>query len=735
MKKKKIAGALLASCIALSATFAGCSLVTSDSKKDMDQVIASVDISKAENFDAELSDYKAAVGATEIIKFDLVSYFINVGASYINQGMSYRNVFDMLMNALVDNAVQTQYAVMSLLKTKAEEEGKTASQIVAEYSAKDTDVAKYEYLLGEDSDEVRGAKYAVMSTLNASIDAREQTTEDDDDEYSGSDSRSAPANVDTEREDYFPVAPAGDEVFAEGELYYNVYTGYDGYLLNESGAYKDDAIEGTNRARRKQAYNSFITTLYRNNLFDDSENRADVWNISYTQNMYARQLESEAVDKYYENYEDEMAEWLKADDYQQLQGSFDQLFTYQSETLTEDNFTTSMDSMSSSSFLLYSPNTEADDDGTTYSFGFVYNILLPFSASQSAKLAELQSVRDLYDDQDGYYYARNQLLKNVYTEDQRAAWFNGTTDYSFNVSESEKYTGTYYNPGNDRNYLFFENNLSDSQKDGKYEKLDTYDGRYAYNGYVAETEEGSYILIPKKLDIDDMLAEFKGYVDFVLGDDGEVTFDNAYEPATGNAAFYNTTDFMKTDGDKDDELDCSKLIYATGKVTLSGESFDRAGVKAETKAQYLALSAVNELQYAYTTDTAILSRYLGYSVSAYDTSYIAEFEYAAKTAINNGAGSFSVCAGDYGWHLIYVTYAFDKAAADGKQYTPDWSVIEGEEPDEGSFEYQFYEWRKSQDLSDVSSTRRSKVLSVYSTDKTVTKYEKRYKDLLNMGNN
>ena len=144
-------------------------------------------------------------------------------------------------------------------------------------------------------------------------------------------------------------------------------------------------------------------------------------------------------------------------------------------------------------------------------------------------------------------------------------------------------------------------------------------------------------------------------------------------------------------------------------------------------AQYKALSAVNELQYAYTTDTSVLSQYLGYSVQAGDTSYIKEFEHAAHEAVNKGTGNFTVCAGDYGWHLIYVTYTFD---AEGiAQQKPEWKNIGVE----GTFENLFYEWIKSNDLADISSQRRSQIITRFNIDESVTKYQDRYQNLLDLG--
>ncbi len=135
---------------------------------------------------------------------------------------------------------------------------------------------------------------------------------------------------------------------------------------------------------------------------------------------------------------------------------------------------------------------------------------------------------------------------------------------------------------------------------------------------------------------------------------------------------------------------------------------------------------MNELQYAYTTDTSVLSQFVGYSVEAGETSYVKEFEFAAKQAIDSGAGSWAVCAADYGWHLIYVTYTFDNNGVE--QYNPDWNKIN----DEGTFENLFYEMTKSTNMPNISTNRSTKIIAEFKSDSTVTTYQSRYQDLLDM---
>lgn len=723
MKKKRIAVTLVASCITLSAVFGGCSLVSKNSAADMAQIIATVDIRNSDAFEGSgLNECKDAITPTSIEKRDLVSYFINVGSSYINESSNYtyEEVFNLLLDSLIDNAVLTQYSTLYLLKEKLNSD----PSALETYKAYSTDSEKCEYLL--DDDKINLAKYKLYSSLNSALDSYEELIIDEEDEYSGTETRTTPANLETERDDYYPKN-------GEGELDYSVYTGTEGYLLVDSGRYKDDALDGTTRTTRIKAYNKFINNLRTNDLIgeDEDENLGDILSLSYVESEYVSQLESCVVQTYYDMYEKNLEDKLTDDDYAYIQHVYDDLLNDQTAAYgTSAAFESAMDGMSSTSFILYNPDTEDSDpvydyvDGVekTAKFGFVYNILLPFNAKQSARLAELSEIKEVDEEYENYYYTeRNKLLKSITTVDQRSAWFNGTTDYSFDATAKDsKYNDDYFGKDAGRNYLFFEGNLTDSEEGGRYKKLTAYDGRYSYNGQVYENEDGSYTLIGNELDIDGMLEEFSAYINFVLGTTDSVEVHT-------NAEYYNVSDFHKEDDA--DEIDYAKFIYSYGSVNFG--NFSKTNLMNPQTAQYKAMSAVNELQFAYTTDTSVLSEYVGYTVSANDTSYIKEFEYAAKLAIARGEGSFTVCAGDYGWHLIYATYVFDYGA-DGEVYEPDWGNIEVE----GTFENLFYEWLKSQDLDDISSSRRSKIITDFNKESgdnvTVVKYQSRYQNLLDL---
>ena len=120
MKKKyKLLSILMAATVAAGATLAGCSLVSADAEADMEQVIATVDISQSENFsrfNKDLEPYTGAISSgTDILKRDLVAYFLNAGGSLIQSGSTYGQAFQTLSETLVNNEILIQYATLATL--------------------------------------------------------------------------------------------------------------------------------------------------------------------------------------------------------------------------------------------------------------------------------------------------------------------------------------------------------------------------------------------------------------------------------------------------------------------------------------------------------------------------------------------------------------------------------------------------------------------------------------------
>lgn len=722
MKSKMLVCGALAAALTMSVVFSGCGNATRN-REDMNQVIATVDISNSANLESEgLSAYVSAIeSSTDIIKRDLVASYYNVGYSYVQSGMDTAQVFELLVDALTTTSVVVQYSTLKLISMKVQEGDGFSFDSYIDTLGKEGEIAALEYLLegetqeGEDgeSDRVLLAKYTLYSSINSSLDSLEESIIDEKDGTSSStDTRTTPVGADVESEDYLPLN-------SDGTLNYGIYTGYAGYELGDCGAYSDDAVEGTTKSTRRLAYASFISSLKANFLVGDDEDARDVLAISYINEEYLSQLQQQVINEYYERYEEEQEKLIDSVDsdgvYTFLAERYQRDFDDQSvANSSHDDFESSMSSLSDTSFILYAPATDGTDGGT---YGYIYNILLPFSEAQNVNIDNTNTTA-------AYYYSRKAILDDIVATDQRSAWFNGAEDYSFDASQSDI---DYYGKAEGRNYLFFENNLTDTER---YAKLEKYDGRYSYNGSVSENEDGSYSLIPAKLTVDDVLSELESYVEYVMGGD-TVTINKLDSYNVADYTDYYTED-TKDLPDRLKQIDYSKFVYATGKVDLGVTSLSSflTDMFVKDSAAYKAMSAVNELQYAYTTDTAVLSDYIGYAVSAYDTDYIPEFEYAAQAAVDEGAGTIYVCAGDYGWHIIYVTATFDTAG--GAVYGDDINWTAEYVLKEGTFQNLYYNWIKDSTLSDVTSARRSVINQQFGGDDNVTTYEDTYKDLLGL---
>lgn len=722
MKSKMLVCGALAAALTMSVVFSGCGNATRN-REDMNQVIATVDISNSANLESEgLSAYVSAIeSSTDIIKRDLVASYYNVGYSYVQSGMDTAQVFELLVDALTTTSVVVQYSTLKLISMKVQEGDGFSFDSYIDTLGKEGEIAALEYLLkGEtqesedgESDRVLLAKYTLYSSINSSLDSLEESIIDEKDGTSSStDTRTTPVGADVESEDYLPLN-------SDGTLNYGIYTGYAGYELGDCGAYSDDAVEGTTKSTRRLAYASFISSLKANFLVGDDEDARDVLAISYINEEYLSQLQQQVINEYYERYEEEQEKLIDSVDsdgvYTFLAERYQRDFDDQSvANSSHDDFESSMSSLSDTSFILYAPATDGTDGGT---YGYIYNILLPFSEAQNVNIDNTNTTA-------AYYYSRKAILDDIVTTDQRSAWFNGAEDYSFDASQSDI---DYYGKAEGRDYLFFENNLTDTER---YADLEKYDGRYSYNGSVSENEDGSYSLIPAKLTVDDVLSELESYVEYVMGGD-TVTINKLDSYNVADYTDYYTED-TKDLPDRLKQIDYSKFVYATGKVDLGVTSLSSflTDMFVKDSAAYKAMSAVNELQYAYTTDTAVLSDYIGYAVSAYDTDYIPEFEYAAQAAVDEGAGTIYVCAGDYGWHIIYVTATFDTAG--GAVYGDDVNWTAEYVLKEGTFQNLYYNWIKDSTLSDVTSARRSVINQQFGGDDTVTTYEDTYKDLLGL---
>ena len=704
-KTTKVAAVALAAALG-TAMFAGCDLISTNLERDYEQVIAEVNISQSEDFaeGGKYAAYKDAVGTTEITKLEMVAYFVSTGYSIMQQqGLTYYDTFALISDTLVNRAIYVQHSMVYLLANGNADGGTyTMEKLNAEIDAAETEedkaLAAVAYFL--DEDEIKLAQYRTRVMFNNTIDTQEESIIAAEDEESSSETaRTTPTGVDTESDTYYDEA-------------YKVYTGSN--AAADCGSY--ETVEGSTPTTRQRAYSAFLANLRSNNLVSAGDDVTDIESLSYYKLELRRAYEDQLISKLADKYEQEALADFTED---QVKTEYDTALSRQTTAFADEStFETALDGMADDSFVLTAPEA---------GYGFVVNILIPFTTTQSNQLA---NESDFGDPKGNNFCARAQLLKDVRGTDQRGTWITGATDYSFDASKTaDAYKGTGDNQ-DARNLLFFEDGVSDNSR---YERIPNYLGMYTYNGtYNADKN----VATPARIDIDRFIAEMEDYLNSeaaqdAVTKDGDTTFsasgdyvasiddnDQVTTAADGSAYFERSVSAYYN---ADNTVDYSKFIYYAGKVDFGGSGFNANEMFLAGSAENVVYSAINELSFAYNTDTAGLNTYLGYSVITGNTDYVDEFEYAAQYVCRLGAGNYVVVATDYGWHIIYCTFSFTE-----DNLTP-FSYDDAQKDVEGTFSNLFYEALRTDIVDQYTNVQRTKAINAYTSCATV--YEDRYADL------
>ena len=405
--KKKTAAVGIAAVMALGA-LAGCDLVSTDLQKDYEQVIAEVDITASDDFQAggKYAAYADAIEPSAVIKRDLVASFMSVGYMYVESyGYSYADAYELIKNSLVNRAIYLQYAQVYFYES-GEYSVSGYEAAVSSASEADKNIAGLAYFLSEE--EIAKAEYDTKVSVNTTIDSLEMAIIDFEDEHDHEEARTTPTGVGTVNEDF--VDPA-----------YKIYTGSNS--ASDCGSY--ETVDESTPSTRTRAYKRLLSNLNSYGLIEKGENTSDVTSLSYYQIQRRNTYEDAVIDKLGEAFEDEAAEgitqeWVTSK-YEETLASQQQMFSADTTSLE-----TALDSVSDSSFVLYSPDEN---------YGFVLNILLPFSATQTAALNAAPADRG--DVNGNKFMTRASLLESVRATDQRRTWFTGHDDYSFVAEEAD----------------------------------------------------------------------------------------------------------------------------------------------------------------------------------------------------------------------------------------------------------------------------------------------------------
>ncbi len=722
MNEKKTAKKTAALFLGLALTVGGVgcnNFIVTDSRKDLDQTVATVDISAsiANEFGADVANgVKTIVNdlSADISKRDLVAYFLSTGYQYVESyGYTYEDTFTMLMDGLVSREIMIQYAIAYYLKNgglsasgceayRAEQLANASAKEKALHNA-NPEVLTLKYFLtegGANAEDYDRAVYNLKKSLNSSLDSLEQGyIKAETEEHNHDTARTLPTGVDTEKEDYFGNP---DE--------YNVYTGRN--TLDSCRGY--EKLDGSTTSTRKKAYNAFLANLQGYNMISSSgetEDTSTVTELNYYYVELSSTLGQALINKYFEVLEEDATAAL-TEEY--VSAKYKEILESQEKSYkaSHSDFETAMDSVSDTSYLLYGL------DG----FGYVYNILLPFSTSQTVKYNRAKNNKA--NTQDDLYNVRKQILTEVAGKDQRGSWISSHehANYSYQKPDAEE-------------YYFFTEQLDevarksilgeDSQPSTKYETLKQYAGTYAYDGSVDKTDADEWKTTPREVKIDGA----GGFIEIFEKHINDTVGKTVAAKDTAWTSTYNETKYE----DKIEKGDYSQFTYYVGKTdfgTATAEELRKDYFTPGTD-MYNAISAVNELMFAYSTDTGCLNTYFGYAVSPYGTDFVKEFEYAAQYVVAKGAGTYAVCATDYGWHIVYASFVYDGGevyGAEGNGY------VAAEATVEGTFSNMFFEAIKTSAVQNHSTEKQNEVLNGYNNKNSVKRFVERYQDLLDMDN-
>ncbi len=671
--------------------FVGCALITTDTDRDMAQVVATVQI-------------EDDITADHIHKIEMLSAFMSYGYMYVQQyGYTVEATYEMILQNLVQNKIIIQGARMALADKYNEKVGSddflayfidnaTATENLNASAAsmgEDYTVDELKRVVGELEKyltpyEIAQAKHSIRTSINQLV---ETYAEDDEEEEGKEDetfeARALPTVKENEAEYEYQLR----EENGDAELY--EYTDYDldvaiAALKGVSGAeealrackdvwslnkyvfdnYKID-LTGSNL----KAFNVAIQDLKKNGLIAQDEdpkvkeNADNAMNYSYFLVSLKSQYESMIVSKYENSLVTENKAKLSQD---KIWAQYQAELKAQKENY-ENNVTTyesALEAVTEETFVLCNPYE---------GYGYVANLLIGFSDEQAAALSAEQSRPGA--NAASINTKRDALLAQLKVKDQRESWvYSSYGDYANGEFSFDK-----------KNFL----------SENSYDKLGKFIGQvfvYDEEGTVEENQDG----------VEETNWRFSNVIADSISFD---TFVNDYVNALLG------TSLTAVNGSK-------------GSIDLTEDKRD----------------ILDDLIYAFSTDPGSLGSYLGYAYSPFTsaTTYVAEFAEAAKNVVAGGVGSYELVATDFGYHLIICTskvaqgeneYADD---AEGKALFLKHAYGDGTvEADEESLAYKYKELKLDSFVStEISKVADKLINEKYEEEGVVTYNKKAYKDLI-----
>lgn len=386
-----IASAVMAFVMSVTC-FTGCNLVTVDTERDMNQLVATVQITT----DAPQE---------KIYKKDMVMAYLNYGYYYEQYyGYTRTQVFTMIKDNLVNSRVYVQNAMLLFDAGEAPFDGMVENSSI-------TDKWNIERYLSEQ--DMADAKYSAYKDMNDLI---ESYTEDDEEDKVGD------TMVDSVRA--VPTGASNDEELTDAE----------------KAEYVQKGIDTSSTEERRRAFNKVINLFEANGLLGEDYKGNDITKTEYYKETLNNYYENTLIEKY-EKCITEQAR--KNVTFAKLEEEYSKKYNEQKGWTTEE-FVSALSSASATDPILY-----ANASG----YGFVYNLLLGASDEVKEKLTEWKNDEKNKGYTEAEYKAAREKIFNegIIVKDLRTSWilsgydFDGTKftgDYTLVPDDSLAYQGT-----------------------------------------------------------------------------------------------------------------------------------------------------------------------------------------------------------------------------------------------------------------------------------------------------
>lgn len=665
---KKVVAKILS--LALSLAFVlsictACEWISVNTDRDMDQVIATVKVSDK-------------VDSEDIKKKELNAGYLSYGYQYVaSYGYSVSKAYQEVLNTLVANRIVIQQSRVELadiyngILTKntglTEFEEYFKANALAKGSNIDAKSGAVENLKNYLTEyEYAQVLYNTRKNVNSLIKSYEKEDEKDEvvkENVSVADRTSPTVEDDSDRDEtqLKADAPTEDEVkIAEIVIGENASKKTSVYEL-DMAVFNEYKIDISTNAKKK-AFSELLSFLKDNGLInsDESQDITDSENVlkySYFQDMTKQLVENVIVTKYEES--------LKAGTEAKLtnEGVWEEYVKeYNNQQALYKNDMTAyekaLDGASDTSFVLCNPFDN---------YGYVLNLLIPFSDEQAASLGEKQKESGVT--QGDVTAFRQTLASKIVAKDLRDSWvYSSHGKYN---KENETFT------------------FDDDYRMSDIESL---------NNFIGE-------VIVKKGGEDGVTEKDENGVD-------QTTWSFANATATKMSMTQFFTEYVTPNVAIEEKYFVEGDDTTIGSITFTEEINDK----------------FNDLMFAFSSDTGCLNKEYGYLYSPNTHTYVKEFEKASKSVVEKGVGAYTTVLTDYGYHIIVCTKlvetTYDVSEPSKTQFMSDLAIKD-------TLAYKYRQVKLDSIVSGEISKVASKLINEYKDDETkVTYFKNTYKDLI-----